>query len=429
MEKHDRRSCPTSAPARWSRTGCRSRTRTTRERRSWCPVSLGAAVHREPITYPPGARTGDNILLATKAMIPIDGPVREGVGLLGLAPSRFPARCSATAVRPPQEPDELGAAGSRQEPAQRVTIAIYLLAVGAVVRAHRARRLPSDLLLPRSGSWSSPRNRRRRWCSRARSRSSCSSARASGSGRCSPQFCSIYEPYFWRHERLWKLSGTGYLQIFNGTPFKSICGGCSACTSAEELFDDGTSFPEKTLVTIGDHCTWERRPRSSATRWRTAASSPAIPSSGTAAPLGANAWVHYGVTMGERVVVDADSFLMKGEEPVADSRWGGNPAREVPGGEVLVVPPTVVRRLARKNAREARKAARLAAWKARHGRHAKVRNSKPARRCPATRTPTGSAAAYAEEPRSPRLRRSEARAAESGAPETRTIAHRRSRRS
>src|SRR5271166_1741158 len=32
---------------------------------------------------PPGARTGDNVLLATKVMAPIDGPVRENVGLLG----------------------------------------------------------------------------------------------------------------------------------------------------------------------------------------------------------------------------------------------------------------------------------------------------------------------------------------------------------
>src|SRR5919198_631491 len=35
------------------------------------------------VTYPAGGRTGDNCLLATKAMIPLDGRVREGVGLLG----------------------------------------------------------------------------------------------------------------------------------------------------------------------------------------------------------------------------------------------------------------------------------------------------------------------------------------------------------
>ena len=35
------------------------------------------------VTYPSQGRTGDNCLLATKVMVPVDGKVREGVGLLG----------------------------------------------------------------------------------------------------------------------------------------------------------------------------------------------------------------------------------------------------------------------------------------------------------------------------------------------------------
>src|SRR2546422_495247 len=35
------------------------------------------------VTYPAGGRTGENCLLATKAMVPLDGKIREGVGLLG----------------------------------------------------------------------------------------------------------------------------------------------------------------------------------------------------------------------------------------------------------------------------------------------------------------------------------------------------------
>ena len=37
-----------------------------------------------------------------------------------------------------------------------------------------------------------------------------------------PQYCSIYDPYFWRHERLWKVPAEGYLHMFDGTPFKSL---------------------------------------------------------------------------------------------------------------------------------------------------------------------------------------------------------------
>ena len=35
------------------------------------------------VTYPAGGRTGDNVLLGTKVLVPLYGPVREGVGLLG----------------------------------------------------------------------------------------------------------------------------------------------------------------------------------------------------------------------------------------------------------------------------------------------------------------------------------------------------------
>src|SRR5437879_3518702 len=35
------------------------------------------------VTYPAGGRTGDNVLLGTKVLVPLDGEIREGVGLLG----------------------------------------------------------------------------------------------------------------------------------------------------------------------------------------------------------------------------------------------------------------------------------------------------------------------------------------------------------
>src|SRR5438309_7673115 len=35
------------------------------------------------ITYPAGGRTGDNVFLGTKVLVPLDGKIREGVGLLG----------------------------------------------------------------------------------------------------------------------------------------------------------------------------------------------------------------------------------------------------------------------------------------------------------------------------------------------------------
>ena len=54
---------------------------------------LGNNIH-----FPPDGKTGTDCLLGTKAMIPIDGPVREGVGLSGIAVLRDPARGRARQV-------------------------------------------------------------------------------------------------------------------------------------------------------------------------------------------------------------------------------------------------------------------------------------------------------------------------------------------
>ena len=45
--------------------------------------------------------------------------------------------------------------------------------------------------------------------------------------------------------------------------------------------------------------------------------------------LGINAWVHYGVKMGDGAQLAADAFLMKGTQVPSDTRWGNNPARIV----------------------------------------------------------------------------------------------------
>ena len=52
---------------------------------------------------------------------------------------------------------------------------------------------------------------------------------------------------------------------------------------------------------------------------------------GSAAPIGAEAFVHYGVTVHDGAVIEADSFLMKGEEVGRAERWRGNPAAVWPG--------------------------------------------------------------------------------------------------
>src|SRR5205823_8497177 len=54
-------------------------------------VAIGARnFFGNDVTYPAGGATGDNCLLAIKVMVPVDGKVREGVGLLGSPPFEIP---------------------------------------------------------------------------------------------------------------------------------------------------------------------------------------------------------------------------------------------------------------------------------------------------------------------------------------------------
>jgi acetyltransferase-like isoleucine patch superfamily enzyme len=115
-----------------------------------------------------------------------------------------------------------------------------------------------------------------------------------------PQSCSIYDDYYWKHERFWKLSEVFYLDLFSGTPFKGMVWRLLGVKVGRKLFDDGSGIPEKTLVTIGDGCT-----------------------------IGCNAFVHYGIEMEDNVALGPDSFLMKGERLAVNSTWRGNPAREI----------------------------------------------------------------------------------------------------
>ena len=49
-----------------------------------CRVAIGENNFLGTLIYiPPGSKAGNNCLLATKVMVPVDGPVRENIGLLG----------------------------------------------------------------------------------------------------------------------------------------------------------------------------------------------------------------------------------------------------------------------------------------------------------------------------------------------------------
>ena len=159
--------------------------------------------------------------------------------------------------------------------------------------------------------------------------SGCRSGGMSGTGRCRPWLTS---------------------ECSTAPPSKASSGGCSGCGSAagfsttaapswnapwsrsasECTLDVGSILQCHSLeggtfksdrITVGDRCT-----------------------------IGTGAFVHYGVTLDDGAVLDADSFLMKGEHVPPGARWRGNPAaaaqagrtspaRPLPPGPALSDPP------------------------------------------------------------------------------------------
>jgi len=148
--------------------------------------------------------------------------------------------------------------------------------------------------------------------------------------RLSPQLCSIYDPYFWWHERLWKVPDK-YLNIYNGTPFKNVVWRLMGVRIGRRVFDDGCYMTERTLSTVGDDCTLNVASKIQCHSQEDGTFKSDHTTLGSGCTLGIATHVHYGVTIGDGSVLAPDSFLMKGEEVPANARWGGNPAVDMPG--------------------------------------------------------------------------------------------------
>ncbi|MEU2428530.1 Pls/PosA family non-ribosomal peptide synthetase [Streptomyces sp. NPDC007861] len=282
------------------------------------------------IAYPSGGRTGDNCLLATKVQVPLDGPVREGVGLLGSPCFEIPRTVTRDNVlREPAgglDPARLLAAKNRHN---TLTAALYLLvrwlhfflitliaagatALHAVVGAPVIAVAGALVLACTVVHYALFERAVTRFRSLA------------------PLNCSIYEDAFWRHERFWKLASIGYEQIFDGTPYKNLVWRLLGVRLGKRVFDDGCSIVERTLTAIGDECTLNAGSVIQCHSQEDGAFKSDRSTLAARCTLGVGAFVHYGVSIGEGAQLACDSFLMKGEEIPEGARWGGNPARPVP---------------------------------------------------------------------------------------------------
>jgi non-ribosomal peptide synthetase-like protein len=294
-------------------------------------VAIGADTFLgNAIVYPSQGRMGTNCLLATKVMVPVEGALREGVGLLGSPSFEIPRtvlRDRELSHSEDRESQDRKLAAKNKH--NLVTQGLFLLAewtlsfvlvllflgAGSVHGAFGVSAYAWALMLALFITTGY-----RVLLDRA----------STLFEKLQPQQCSIYEPYFWSHERFWKLMVLkNQLAIFNGTPFKSFAWRLLGVRIGKRVFDDGCYISEKTMVAIGDGCTLN-------------AGSVIMPHSqedgvfksdyvtiGAGCTLGVNAWVHYGVTTGEGAQLACDAFLMKGAEVAPHTRWEGNPASQV----------------------------------------------------------------------------------------------------
>jgi len=289
------------------------------------PLSIGPRNFLgNAVAYPSGGRIGENCVIATKAMVPLDGPVRSNVGLLGSPCFEIPQ--SATAddrfdhLRTGEEFRARLRAKNRHNIATMglflavrwvYVYAVTLLGMAAwdLYRGNPVLVLAgltvATLLLSLAYFITVERALLRFKPLR-------------------PRYCSIYDPYFWWHERYWKLMAP-LLGMFDGTPFKGMV--WRLVGVGRRLFDDGCSIAERTLVTIGDHCTLNAGSVIQCHSMEDGIFKSDYTVMEDGCTLGTGALVHYGVTMGQGSQLRPDSFLMKGESVPAHARWGGNPAR------------------------------------------------------------------------------------------------------
>lgn len=280
------------------------------------------------VIYPTGGRTGHNVLLATKVMVPLDGPVHENTGLLGSPAFVIPRSVQRdTSVLRPARGLELRTAIHAKNRHNLSTVLVMLASQWVASFLGLSILLAGVTFIPRLGSLALALSTiaglvvglgwlviAERW--------------AMGFRRLQPRFCSIYDPYFWRHERLWKLMVPG-VPFLDGTPFKAWILRGLGVRVGRGLLDHGSSSPEHSLVTLGDHVTLAQGAVIQCHSLEDGTFKSDHSSVGDGATVAVNGFVHYGVHIRAGAVVDADAFVMKGTDVPAGARWRGNPAVQI----------------------------------------------------------------------------------------------------
>jgi non-ribosomal peptide synthetase-like protein len=293
-----------------------------------CPVKIGERNYLgNDIRFPYGHRVGDNCLLATKVMVPIDGPLRENVGLLGAPCFEIPR-----VVDRDRALTRVWSEEARRERIKKknvhnlVTMLAYLGAnwlfmlftlIAAILAIIEYRTYGVAVLLVFNAAMLVVGTLYYALLERA----------TLGFKRLTPKIVSIYDGYFWGHERYWKFTISPLRMLMAGTPFRSLIWRLLGMKVGKKLYDDGATCFETTMAEVGDYVNLNEGTTLQGHSLEEGLFKSDRIRIGNGCTVGAGTLVHYGVTLGDDVVIDPDAFLMKGESPEAGSTWRGNPAR------------------------------------------------------------------------------------------------------
>ena len=194
-----------------------------------------------------------------RSWFPIDGPIRHGVGLLGSPSFEIPRTVDRDSRLGPVSGRGAAPPARAKNRYNLRTMALALLVrwvhvFGLTLLAHvRGGLLPA-------------------WPARTPSPPNSSSAtlftaayfvlveRAVDRFRTlRPRYCSIYDRYFWWHERYWKLVIAPFAGCSPAPRSRTSSGGCWASGSAAGSSTTAAAMTERTLVAIGDDCHAQRR--------------------------------------------------------------------------------------------------------------------------------------------------------------------------
>lgn len=290
---------------------------------------LGNLLH-----YPAGARIGENCLIATKAMVPTDGPIREGVGILGSPPFEIPR--SVARDRRFDHYKQPGVLEGRL----RLKLRSNLSTLGLYMARCWAQTFVAVALA--SVALNAAPTEAPVWF-RAGVLAGVSFLSLASAGLLSilierlvvlfypvrPLYCSLYDRAFWNHERFWKLNYNLFLPLLDGTPLKPFILRLQGATIGRGLFDDGAGLTEPALTTVGDYVCLNQHVSLQCHSLEDGTFKSDRIEVGSHCSVGLRGFVHYGTRLEDDVRVEADSFLMKGSTAESGATWRGNPARAI----------------------------------------------------------------------------------------------------